>query len=265
MRIFAVAAFRSFRAHLRAGLRTSRVYLADCAVGLLTYPLELAITFLMWDLFLGSGSGGMAARDVLAYYAVMLLVGRATPSRFVSLRLEQLVLGGGLAVQLARPSVPWAAIAGRELAPTLLNLLVLTPLAAVVTGCVLGRMPGLASFCLWMSVAVAMQALVRLIVGTAAFWMLRIVGLVHAVEFLMRLASGGVLPLGFFPAWVEGALGWTPFPLLLYVPAQAMLGKLDGAAATGHAVTAACWLPLLAGAFVALWGRGVRRFTGHGV
>lgn len=265
MGVFLTAALRSFRAHLRAGLRTSSVYLADCAVGLLTYPVELAITFLMWNLFLGAGDGGMAARDVLAYYAVMLLVNRAAPSRFISLRLEQQILGGGLAVQLARPSVPWAAIAGREMAPTLLNLAVLTPLAALVSGCLLGRMPGLAGFALWMSVAVLLQSLVRLIVGTAAFWMLRIVGLVHTVEFLMRLASGGVLPLGFFPVRVEQALGLTPFPLLLYVPVQAMLGKLDSATAAGQLVTAACWFPLLLGAFLALWGRGVRRFSGHGV
>lgn len=260
-----VAAGRSFRAYFRAGLRTAAVYALDCAVGLLTYPVELALAVLMWSLFLSAGPGAMALRDVAAYYALTLLVGRIGPSRFVSLRLEAETLSGNLAIYLVRPTVPWAAVAGRELAPTAVNLSVLTPLAVAVVGLVTGRLPALGAFLAWMAVAIVVQTLIRLLVGATAFWLIRIVGLVHSVEFVTRLASGGVLPLDFFPAWVQQALDLTPFPLLLYVPVQAMLGRLDPAHATRAAVAALVWVPVLATAFLLLWRRGLRRFVGWGV
>ena len=82
-------AWITFAAYMAAGLRSSRTYLMDCFVGLLTYPLEVGITYLMWRIFLTDGVGPMTQRQALVYYAIALLVARVGPSRFVSFRLEQ--------------------------------------------------------------------------------------------------------------------------------------------------------------------------------
>ena len=46
----AAAAVRSFAVYLAAGLRANRVYVVDCFAGLVTYPLELALTYAMWQI-----------------------------------------------------------------------------------------------------------------------------------------------------------------------------------------------------------------------
>ncbi|MBI2945811.1 MAG: ABC-2 family transporter protein [Candidatus Wallbacteria bacterium] len=254
----------SFTAYLQVGLRASRAYLFDCVIGLATYPIEVAITYLMWRLFLTEGAGAMTHREALAYYALALLVARVGPSRFVSFRLESEIASGGLALYLVRPAVPWAAIAGRELAPAVVNLVVLTPVAFLVTTVALGRLPGVGGFAFLMVLAVGVQTLLRLIVGTAAFWMLQIMGLVHAVDLVVRLASGGVLPLTVFSAGVADALAWTPFPLLVWVPIQAMMGRLEPPGVAWHGAIGLFWLVALLAVFLALWRKGVRGYVGYG-
>ncbi|MBI3892731.1 MAG: ABC-2 family transporter protein [Candidatus Wallbacteria bacterium] len=255
----------TFTAYLASGLRMSRTYLADCLVGLLTYPFELALTYLMWRLFLTDGVGPLTQKEALAYYAVALLTGRVGPSRFVSFRLEQEITTGGLGIYLTRPTVPWAAIAGREMAPALVNLVALTPVAVAVTATTMGRAPDVGAFLALMSIAVVVQTLIRLIVGTSAFWAIHILGIVHSADFVMRFASGGVLPLEVFPGWLARALAATPFPLLVYGPVRAMTGQLGPGEAAGYAAGGVFWIAVLAAIFLTLWRRGVRQYVGFGV
>ena len=100
----------------------------------------------------------------------------------------------------------------------------------------------------------------------ANFWMER----ASAIDSLSYLPyvflSGMVAPLSDYSPGVAAFAMWTPFPYLLYFPAQIMMGKLTPSSPglwQGFGIMALWFLALSAlGSF--LWHRGLRRFSAQG-
>ena len=76
--------------------------------------------------------------------------------------------------------------------------------------------------------------------------------------------SGSLAPLDLFPEAIRGLLPWTPFPYLIDVPVQALLGRLSGPDLLRALLVQAAWLLLFVLASRALWRSGLRRYGAVG-
>ncbi len=104
----------------------------------------------------------------------------------------------------------------------------------------------------------------RFLTNLSSFWLLEIRG----VHTLYMVASGifcGLLvPVHWFPGWLQVVAHATPFPSLLQTPVDLMSGRTTGAAAGFALLTQTAWLlAMLALGRVAL-ARGARRLVVQG-
>lgn len=89
-------------------------------------------------------------------------------------------------------------------------------------------------------------------------WMIRVL-INHIAIFL----SGALLPLSFFPESVTALIKYTPFPYMIYVPTQYLMGE-QVSLLFGAQVIAA-WMLIFLGLNILVWRRGLKLYSGAGM
>ena len=127
-----------------------------------------------------------------------------------------------------------------------------------------GALPDL-SMLLFYIASVCLSALIlfyiNFLFGLAAFFVEYVFGFIFAKEAIMRLLSGQLIPLAFFPAGILAAFKFMPFAGLVYTPTMIYLGKYAGDDMLFHIAIQGTWVLLLAGVTQMIWLRAVKRLT----
>lgn len=97
-----------------------------------------------------------------------------------------------------------------------------------------------------------------------SFWADNIWSLIVMARLATFFAGGGLVPLEFFPLWVQEILYWTPFPYLIAVPIQLFLGRADQAVLLQGLWVMAAWIAVSSALAVVMWRRGLRVYAGVG-
>ncbi|OGH00962.1 MAG: hypothetical protein A2600_03705 [Candidatus Lambdaproteobacteria bacterium RIFOXYD1_FULL_56_27] len=101
------------------------------------------------------------------------------------------------------------------------------------------------------------------LVGLIGFWMEETWTLMVMLQILAYFLSGSLIPLSFYPPWLQGLLNYTPFPAIAYLPARVLMGESAG-------VIQALWVLgfwNLGAALLAqlVWKKGLRLYTAAGM
>lgn len=121
---------------------------------------------------------------------------------------------------------------------------------------------GAGTLSLWLAVLISFAW--RFAVNVSAFWLLDAVGLERFAYLTMTFFSGFVVPVSFFPQWLQAVVNWTPLPAMVNTPIGVYLGLREGAALWGALGLQLFWFVALAGAGQWLYHRGVRRLVLQG-
>ena len=68
----------------------------------------------------------------------------------------------------------------------------------------------------------------RFIVNVTAFWLLDVRGVAAVLGVGMLFLSGFMVPVAFFPGWLQAVVGWLPFTAIVMLPIEVYLGKVTG-------------------------------------
>ena len=77
----------------------------------------------------------------------------------------------------------------------------------------------------------------------------------------MRVLSGQLIPLTFFPASIMAVFKFLPFAGLVYTPTMIYLGKFTGQELLFNLAIQVLWVFLLSGLTQLVWNRAVKRLT----
>lgn len=102
---------------------------------------------------------------------------------------------------------------------------------------------------------------INFLFGLAAFFVEYVFGFIFAKEAIMRLLSGQLIPLAFFPAGILAAFKFLPFAGLVYTPTMIYLGKYTGVDLIFHMVVQAAWVLILSAITHMIWLKAVKRLT----
>ena len=83
---------------------------------------------------------------------------------------------------------------------------------------------------------------IELTFGLFTFWLVETGGVEDIFYFAVSLLSGSVIPLWFFPGWLETLSGWLPFQGIFFIPNAIFVGQLEGQALIGALVTQLVWV-----------------------
>ncbi|THF89068.1 ABC transporter permease [Deinococcus sp. KSM4-11] len=203
---------------------------------------------------------GYTVQDAITYTGITQLM-IATLALFGWYDFMRAVHRGEVVTDLLRPHdllAFWTAQdAGRAAGQFVLRGLPMLLLFTVAFGAKLPVGPVLTAVSLLL--AWALSFAFRFLVNSAAFWSADAVGIGRFAWALWGLGCGFLMPLAFFPSWLQQILAWTPFPGMLNTPVEVWLGVKTGHAALVAVWTQAAWTVALFWLAQVVLARGLRR------
>ena len=179
------------------------------------------------------------------------------------------IRSGDIAVDLSRPLDPLRAGLAYDLGRALYHALWrgVPPLVvgALVFDLTAPRSPAVwVAFGLSVALAVAVSFGWRFLYNLPAFWLLHYRGVMVMAMIVANLFSGFIIPVAFFPGWLQAIANVTPFPSMVQVPVDIFVGKVDGAEVTQALAIQLAWLVALLLVCRAALAAGTRRLVVQG-
>jgi ABC-2 type transport system permease protein len=237
VRLFFEIAVRSFRRHLTYRAATVAGLTTNLFFGLLRMSVLLAL--------IGAGANGWTARDAVTYVvltqAVMMFV-----SIFGWTDLMNAVYRGEIASDLLRPTSLYAFWFAQDVGKAI-TVLLLRGVTIMLISAVFFPILVPSSLTQWSALLVSMTLALcisfsfRFIVNLAAFWSPDARGIGRFAFTLAMFASGFLMPLRFFPDWLQTALHFTPFPHIMNTIIEIYIGRVSGAALLETLLIQAFW------------------------
>jgi len=98
----------------------------------------------------------------------------------------------------------------------------------------------------------------------SAFWLLDYRGALRIAVALAAFFSGFVIPVRFFPDWLQTLAYATPFPSMLQLPVDVFVGATTGTEVVATLAMQVGWAVVLFAACLAAFSRGTRRLVVQG-
>jgi ABC-2 type transport system permease protein len=180
----------------------------------------------------GQSTNGWNASDVVTYVvltqAIMMFV-----SIFGWTDLMNAVYRGEIATDLLRPmslfGFWFAQDVGRALAALLLRGVTILVISSFVFHIKLpSNLTQFLALLLSMVLALTISFAIRFIYNLAAFWSPDARGFARFASVIGMFASGFLMPLRFFPDWVQQVLNFTPFPHVMNTIIEIYVGSYSG-------------------------------------
>lgn len=173
----------------------------------------------------------------------------------VERRIEQSVMKGTVATDLMKPinifGVYLAEDAGSVIALVFQNLLPI-----FIIGSLLIKVPKMADvsllpmFIISVAESILINWLLAALFGMVAFTAVNIDALIQVKKHLVRLLSGSIIPLWFFPEWLERILRMMPFVYIYQLPLSIYIGRGSRSELAAQMVIQLVWMVALTIAFI---------------
>ena len=127
-----------------------------------------------------------------------------------------------------------------------------------------GVIPSITNGLLYL-VSVSLSALILFYInylfGLAAFFIEYVFGFIFAKEAILKLLSGQLIPLTFFPKGLFNVFKFLPFAGLVYTPTMIYLGKFSEEDLLFNLGVQAVWVLLLMALTQLVWRKAIKRLT----
>ena len=256
------------RALTSVALAAYFTYRAEMAVWVLAGTLPLFL-MLVWMQLAESGAvAGFSRAGFAAYFLSAFFVRHMTP--FLAVReLDRQIRLGELVRHLMRPLDPYWHSLVDQIVDALYRLPVVLPIVAIGLA-LTGGWRTFAPDSAWLVAlavlgAMALHFHLTYCLGLVAFWTDKSVALEELYGTGYFVFGGGFMPVGLMPPAVTALLAWTPFPYIIDLPVEALLGHISGPALNAALIHQWSWIVLLIGLSRLLWRRGLRRYDAAGI
>lgn len=182
----------------------------------------------------------------------------------VDREIEQQIRTGQVAYELLRPVHLYAlwfmrAIAMRLIPTVLRSLPFVFCLLLGLIHIPCSSWLGLAFFCAACFMALLLSASMTTLVSISLFWTLSGQGIQRLLPHVSSLLSGLVIPLPFYPSWMQIFLAWQPFRGILDLPSRLYVGILPVEEGVSVLLFQAAWTIVLVVLGVYAMGSRLRR------
>jgi ABC-2 type transport system permease protein len=257
---------RSYLALLGAGFRRQTTYRLALAAGLATNAFFGVVrTAVFFALYRERDQvAGLDVAGALTYVWVLEGMFAVVWAPWVW-EMAEAIRSGEFLVELLRPGDPYLRQLAFDLGRTLSVLVTRTLPVLIVAGLVLDlRLPTTLGGLAWLAASLVLAAVVsfqfRFLFGSAAFWTPDYRSTFLLVFPVLWLASGFVIPVGFFPAGLRVLVDWSPLIPLLMAPVRVATGGPAALVVAGQAA----WILVLWLAGRLVLAAAGRRLVVHG-
>lgn len=257
----------TYRDAALAGFTQVTNYRSEVWVGLVSKILSLGGVILLWAIISRETQGGYNFNILIPYFLIATAsadLTDAASNRFTRV-LNDEIKEGTLSSHLLRPVHPvlflYSRFWGRRGVTVIMALLALF-ISLFFIPDIFWQNILLFLFSLVLATVVAFS--INLLVGTLTFWTTEADHLQNVVSHVIRVFSGILIPLSFFPSLLRRIVFLSPLPILAYLPAVS-IQTTDFSSLRMPLLAAFFWalvLPLLAFKF---WQLGIKRYEAIGI
>jgi ABC-2 type transport system permease protein len=223
---------RKYVRHVLCAMQETMAYRASYFVNIISQFISYLAIFFLWRAVYASGPtiGGMDWKDMQGYLLISLFAS-ALISGSSENRVSRAIWTGNIAVELVRPvdyqRANFAITIGSGLAEGVL-VAAIGLVFAVLIG--FSTPPGHPITWLYFVLALVFSFTIKFLIvyifGLFTFWTTSAMGLAWIRKGLTDFFSGAVIPLNFFPAWLQGVADWLPFRGIVFVPGTIFIEKM---------------------------------------
>ncbi len=260
----------AYLAIFSARFRTLLQYRAAAMAGLGTQLFWGLIRMMIFEAFYRSTTSPqpMTYPEVVTYIwlgQAMLLIAMYGVDNDV----RDMIRSGTVAYELLRPVDLYWLWYSRALAlrtgPVLLRAVPMFVLAGLFFG--LQAPPSLASAAAWIAAtigALLLSSAIATLLTISMLWTISGEGISRLVPAFTFIFSGMIIPLPFFPEWIQPILNFLPFRGIMDVPFRLYMGHIPPEQAFGVLAHQAVWTVALIALGRWVLGRGARRLVIQG-
>ena len=207
--------------------------------------------------------------DSMLTYVVMSSVLSVLMITNVERRIQQSVEKGSVATDMMKPINLFAVYFSEDIG-SILALTIQNILPILIIGLLMVKLPAMADirdlplFILSVAESILINWLIAAIFGMMAFTAVNIDALIQVKKHLIRLLSGSIIPIWFFPAGVAKVLGCLPFVYIYQLPLSIYIGRGDRAEHLWQMQIQFVWLLVLTGIFFFAQHRVTRKVMVQG-
>lgn len=256
-----------YRATAALGMKSSMQYRGAMFLGMFGVLGEPVVYLVVWTAVADANGGavaGLARADIVAYYIVWTLVRMATSS-FSPVIWGRRIVDGTLSDMLLQPILPMHHDLGRDLGSKAINLPLWLPIGV---GLGLIFRPSLelsigvaAAFVFTLLIAWLIRTMLFSVVGLSAFRTTQISAAVQVYMAFELLLSGRLVPIAFYPSWLETTAAWLPFYRTFGFPIDVFTTSMSGADIARGTGASLAWLVGLIAVYAFGWKRSVSHFS----
>lgn len=246
----------------------------------LHYPLELlmvvlqrvvTISLLMvfWNLVLKSAAGSkLQISELLSYFLIADGIGEltmATRTKFGTL-LRRSIKSGQISNYLIKPlrilPAMYAHVWGER------SIYNAPALACIFLGVCLNPPTNIANyliFLLFLVLATTIAFAINLFEGVLTFYVTSPGGIMSSLVHIIRILSGALAPLEYFPNELRKVVELTPFPSMIFTPVHSLMRSPSELNIFRNFTLCIIWAVVLNFLTLRLWRRGLRQYEAIGL
>lgn len=215
----------------RLQILKSLAYKFDVYGNIIMQTIIMIATAFFWKaLFKNADSMGGVTVDTMLSYTVVSSMVSVVLTTNVEWRITESVRKGTIAIDMVRPvnifKVFFAENLGSVTALIFQNLL---PIFVIGSLLIKPPVPGSVHdgilFIISLILAFMINWYIAVIFGMWAFKIIEMTALIQVKKHLLRLLSGSMVPIWFFPGWIRGILECLPFMYIYQMPISIYVGQ----------------------------------------
>lgn len=239
-------------------IQSALAYRLDVISSIALQCLVMFSVSFFWIALYGSQQNAAGvARDSMLTYTVVSSVMDSLFTRGVEDRIVQSVRRGNIAVDLIKPVNLFGMYLAEDLGSAAAAFFQ-QALPVLVIAAVFIKFPMPASglhlllFFISFLFSYAINWLFAAIFSMWAFTAIQMGPMREVKNHLIRLLSGSIIPVWFFPGWLQSVLNILPFPYIYQLPLGIYIGKYDFRSIMAHMAVQAAWTTVLLISFLLL-------------
>jgi ABC-2 type transport system permease protein len=219
---------------IRIRFLTMLAYRVNYYSGIIIYSLNIGSYYFLWMAIYGKNTQlqGFRAIEMATYIAVAWMA-RAFYFNNIDREIALEIRDGTVAIQLIRPYHYLLVKVFQSFGEGLFRLCLFSIPGMVVVSLIFPiHLP--TSWIVWGKFAISsvlaflVNVQINIITGLLAFFVLNNTGLIRTKRFLVDLLSGLIIPISFFPDWVQEIFTYLPFQAISYLPTLILVKNLSG-------------------------------------
>lgn len=264
--------FRRYWPFAKVEVQSRMTYSTSFFLVLVSQTLQLLIMYYLWKAVFSNSFNknlsGFNFHEMVIYIFISDITSRLTISN-VDMKLGSEIMDGSIAMNLIKPSNYQCILFFSNLGKILYQLI--TASIPIWIGITFYRFiyfsdaaPNIRIFCIYIFsvfLSLIISFLFNICFGMLAFYTNFIWGGRLFKTALLRLLSGQLIPLVFFPFMFQNVLKFLPFQSMNYIPVMIYLGKFNNMQIINNLSVQIFWVIILFIVQRWMWSRAINRLT----